>query len=99
MYINKFSQVWILKPVIEYENVDYLLLLVLRVIADEYKMVNVLDCESTLTLGQVEILLNKFFVDKGAITNQRNKYVIFWNFEEHEINFLKEREIMIQTEA
>lgn len=44
-------------------------------------MVNALDCESSMTLGQVEILLNKFFVDKGAISNQRNKYVIFWNFD------------------
>ncbi len=78
---------------------DYLLLLVLRAIADEYKMVNALDCESSLTLGQVEILLNKFFVDKGAITNQRNKYVIFWSFEELEIGFLKERGILVQSEA
>lgn len=78
---------------------DYLLLLVLRAIADEYKMVNVLDCESTLTLGQVEILLNKFFVDKGAITNQRNKYVIFWNFDEQQLKFLREKDILVQTEA
>ena len=71
----------------------------LRAIADEYKMVNVLDCEATLTLGQVEILMNKFFVDRGAITNQRNKYVIFWSFDEHIINFLKEKGILIQTES
>lgn len=50
-----------------------------------------------MTLGQVEILLNKFFVDKGAISNQRNKYVIFWNFDESEVNYLKEREIVFQS--
>jgi hypothetical protein len=60
-------------------------------------MVNVLDCEGTLTLGQVEILLNKFFVDKGAITNQRNKYVIFWSFDESEVKWFKERDVVFQT--
>jgi len=43
--------------------------------------------------------LGKFFVDKGAITNQRNKYVIFWNFEELEVRFFKERGVEFQTEA
>lgn len=51
--LNKFSQTFILKTVIEYENVDYLLILVLRIIADDYKMVNALDCESAMTLGQI----------------------------------------------
>jgi hypothetical protein len=48
----------------EFALVDPLLILALRVVADDYKMAHALDCSAALGLGQVEVLMSKFYVDK-----------------------------------
>lgn len=62
----------------EFSLVDPLLVLALRVVADDYKMTQALDCSAVLGLGQVEVLMSKFYVDKEVLVNPRNKYVLFW---------------------
>ena len=53
MELKKFSQTFILQLVLEYKYIDTLLILAIRAIADEYKIINALDCDGTLTLGQI----------------------------------------------
>jgi hypothetical protein len=40
------------------------LIMALRVVAEDYKMAHALDCSVALGLGQVEVLMSKFYVDK-----------------------------------
>lgn len=68
----------------EFALVDPLLVLALRVVAEDYKMTQALDCSAPLGLGQVEVLMSKFYVDKEALINPRNKYILFWPLTEIE---------------
>jgi hypothetical protein len=67
-------------------------------VADDYKMTQALDCSSTLGLGQIEVLLNKFFVDKGALINNRNKYVLFWPLTEIEFEYFRSKAVPVLRE-
>ena len=53
---------------------------------------------STLGLGQIEVLLNKFFVDKGALINNRNKYVLFWPLTEVEFEYFRSKAVPVLRE-
>jgi hypothetical protein len=53
MSAKKYAQIFILKSLFETKIIDPLLVMVIRIIADEYKMVNALDCQEAFTLGQV----------------------------------------------
>ncbi len=48
----------------EFALVDPLLIMALRVVAEDYKMGQALDCAAGMGLGQVEVLMSKFYVDK-----------------------------------
>jgi hypothetical protein len=80
-----WSPLAILKLCLQYGVVDALLIMVLRAVADDYKMTNALDCTNVMGLGQIEILMNKFFVDKNILINNKNKYIIFWTVSEVEV--------------
>lgn len=83
----------------EFSLVDPLLILALRVVADDYKMAQALDCSAGLGLGQIEVLMNKFYVDKEVLTNPRNKYVLFWPLTEIEYESFRGRGVMIAKES
>lgn len=61
-------------------------------------MTQALDCSVPLGLGQVEVLMNKFFVDKEILTNPRNKYVLFWPLTEIEYESFRARGVPIAKE-
>ena len=94
-----FSHTAILRLSHEFALVDPLLVLSLRVVAEDYKMMQALDCAATLGLGQVEVLVNKFFVDRGALVNPRNKYVLFWPLSEVEYEFFRARGVAVSKES
>lgn len=77
---------------------DPLLILSLRVVAEDYKMMQAMDCAATLGLGQIEVLVSKFFVDRGALVNPRNKYVLFWPLTEVEYEFFRARGVAVGRE-
>jgi hypothetical protein len=92
---HSFLHTAILRLSHEFALVDPLLILTLRTVAEDYKMTQALDCSATLGLGQIEVLMNKFFVDKGALVNPRNKYVLFWPLTEIEYEFFRGRGVVI----
>lgn len=83
----------------EFALVDPLLVMALRVVAEDYKMVQALDCAAALGLGQVEVLMSKFYVDKEVLTNPRNKYVLFWPLNEIDYKSFHERGVLVAKES
>lgn len=96
---HSFSHTAILRLSHEFALVDPLLVLGLRVVAEDYKMMQALDCAVPLGLGQVELLASKFFVDRGALVSPRNKYVLFWPLTEVEYEFFRARGVAVGKES
>ena len=71
---------------------------VLRTIAEDYKMSNALDWNLSLGLQQVDSLLAKITMEKETTQfglNGRNKFVLFYQLTELELEFFKSRGVII----
>ena len=89
----------ILKLVHEFAVIDPLLVMSLRVMAEEAKVALALDCSLSVSAGVVEALLGRFFVDKGSLINSHNKFVPFWNLSSIEVEFLRGRGVAVLKES
>jgi hypothetical protein len=76
---HSYAHTAVLKLSHEFAIIDPLLVAVLRVLADDVQLTTkALDWTATLTLPQVELLLQRLTGDKSGVSQGRNRFVLFY---------------------
>ena len=83
----------------EFAVVDPLLVMSIRMLAEDAKLAMALDCSLPLPAVAVDALVGRFFVDKGSLINSHNKFVLFWNLTSIEVEFFKGRGVSVLKEG
>ena len=83
----------------EFAVVDPLLVMSVRMLAEEARLAMALDCSLPLPATAVDALIGRLFVDKGSLINSHNKFVIFWTLTSIEVEFLKGRGVTALKEG